>query len=240
MSLYNVWVIAKREFVSYFNSAIAYIVVGAFLVFVNFLYFFMAGPFDNGVADVRSLFWFAAVASSVFVPAITMRLLAEEFSKKTIELLVSYPVSKLDIVAAKFLGAWALYIVMVLLSATTPLSLERVADLDWGPIVGAYAGLVFLGAVYISIGLLFSTLTNSQLVAIILSVLASMALSVGFWAVGMFLKGDVAEIVGNISVLSHFENMGRGVIDTRDLLYFASLTSFFLALAVYVLDREAA
>ncbi len=234
----NVWIIARRDFAAYFHSATAYIVAATFLLLVNFFFFWSF--FTNNIADVRSLFMLIAIMSAFFAPAITMRLIAEERRSRSIELLLSYPLTKLDVILGKYLAAIMLYAVMLLFTLAAPLSISAIAQLDWGPIIGSYIGALLLGSVYLGFGLLASTMTKSQLVAVILGIAMALVVSLGFEYARMFLPGAVASVLEYLGVLSHFNSLARGVIDTRDILYYLSVSSFLVALSVYFLDREAA
>ncbi len=236
--MHSTIVIAWREFKAYFNSAIAYIVVCTFLALVNFFFFFSF--FTSGVADVRNLFTLASIISAFFGPAITMKLIADERKSRSIELLLSLPVTRLQVILGKYFAALLLYLVMIALTLFAPITISGIASLEWGPIIGSYIGLLMLGSVYVAIGLFTSALTKSQLVAVILGIAACLTVSLGFEYARFFAPSFIGAALEHLSVLSHFQSMARGVLDTRDIIYYLSASTFLVALSVYFLDREAA
>ena len=234
----NVWTIARRDFIAFFHSAMAYIVVSVFLLLTNF--FFFLSFFVQNMADVRNLFNLISIMTAFFAPAITMRLIAEERRSRSIELLLSFPVTKLQVILGKYLAALMLFAVMLGLTLIGPLTIGMIADLDWGAIFGSYLGSMLLGSVYIGIGLVFSTISRNQLVAVILGIAACLAISLGIEFARMLMEGSVASFFEYLGALSHFRNMSRGVVDSRDVIYYLSASSFLVALSVYLLDRESA
>jgi len=234
----NVWTIARRDFIAFFHSAMAYIVVSVFLLLTNFFFFYSF--FVQNMADVRNLFNLISIMSAFFAPAITMRLIAEERRSRSIELLLSFPVTKLQVVLGKYLAAILLFSVMLGLTLIGPITISAVADLDWGAIFGSYLGSLLLGSVYLGIGLVFSTVSRNQLVAVILGIAACLAISLGVEFARVLMEGAMASFFDYLGVMSHFRSMSRGVIDSRDVIYYLSMSSFLVALSVYLLDRESA
>ena len=234
--LANTWIFARRELKTYFNSPIAYIIIVLALVISGWLFFldfFLAGQ-----ATLRSLLtgWMPMVFL-VFVPAITMRLIAEEKKSGTIELLVTLPVTDWEIVLGKYLASLALLAVTILLTISYAITVSLLGDPDGGAIFGQYFGLLLLGAAYLAIGLFASGITANQIVAF----LAAIVITAAFFLVDKFtpfFPGPLASILEFLGVNYHFENMARGVIDTRDLLYYASLIFLFLFLAVRALESR--
>ncbi len=227
--MHNVLAIARKEFRSYFASVIAYIFITLFLAVSGWL--FMSGFFLLGQASLRPFFSFLPWMFLVFVPAVTMRLWAEEKKLGTIELLMTFPVRDWEVVLGKYLAALAFLGVALGLSFPLALTAAYVGDPDWGAIFGGYAGALLLGAAYLAIGVFVSSLTENQIVAFLLSVVLCFAL---FIIGEEFVLFRVPEVLRGflyyLSLGPHFESMGRGVLDTRDLVYYASLIGFFLFL----------
>ncbi len=239
----NVWALAKRELGFYFNSPIAYIVITLFLVVSGVMLFVFNVPgttqnfFDANGATLSGLFGptgpeeFGGIPLLfVFlVPAVTMRLIAEEKRTGTIELLVTWPVSDTQIVLGKYLGS--VLFVGVMLLATLPLVLivNGLGDLDWGVVVGGYLGLLLLGAAYAGIGIMTSSWTKNQIVAYLVGALLC---GLFYFVDGMLgLVWDAGrDFFAGMSFKAHFQNIARGVVDLRDLVFYAS----FIAIALIV------
>jgi len=225
----NVYAVFKKEFRSYFNSPIAYIFITAFLVFSGWLFF--RGFFLIGQATMRPFFSILPWEFLFFVPAVTMRLWAEEKKMGTMELLMTLPLKDWEIVMGKFLAAFLFLSITVLLTFTFPLTLYYLGQPDLGPILGGYIGALLMGAAYLSIGLFISCLTENQIVAFILSVFACFALFIiGEPIVLTALPGWLAGGVSFLGLGAHFQSIGRGVIDSRDIIYYFSVIIFFLFL----------
>lgn len=221
----GVLAVAKREFKTFFASPIAYIVLGGFLLVSGWLYF--STLLLAGQASLRSFFGIAPVLFVVLVPAITMRSVAEERKSGTLELLLTMPLEDWQIVLGKFLAA--LGMVGVGLAWTLPYALTVAAltapgaAFDWGPVAGGYLGLVFLASSFVALGLWASALSKNQIVGFIVGLIVCFA----FYFVDKFaalLPESLGQIVEYISVDYHFENIARGVLDTRDLVFYGSLT----------------
>jgi ABC-2 type transport system permease protein len=221
--------VARRELLGYFNQPVAYVVVATFLV-LSGSYLFVLHPFfvvDR--ATMRPFFEFVPFLFTLLAPALTMRLIAEERRTGTLELLLSWPLADASVVVGKFLGALGLLAVALALTLVYPLAIGALGELDWGPVLGGYLGLLLLGAAYLSVGLLVSAWTDSQIVAFVGGFLACFA----FYIVGSALPSAPAWMVPWLEALSfdaRFQHVARGVIDTRDLAYFASVV--FLALGL--------
>jgi ABC-2 type transport system permease protein len=227
----SILVISGKEFRAYFSSVIAYIFITLFLAVSGWL--FMQSFFLMGQASLRSFFSLLPWLFLIFVPAVAMRLWAEEKKLGTIELLMTFPVRDSEVVLGKFLAAIGFLGVALFLSFPLALTAAYVGDPDWGAIVGGYLGALLLGAAYLAIGLFISSLTENQIVAFLISAVGCF----GLYVIGEdFVLFRVPEfMVGFLSYLSlgtHFESIGRGVLDTRDLLYYTSLIGFFLFLNV--------
>ncbi len=226
-SWHNIKVIFKREFKSYFNSPIAYIFIIAFLVTANWLFF---KPFFLiNQASMRQFFLNLPWLFLFFVPAITMRMWSEEMKLGTLEMLMTQPVRDSEIVIGKFLGSFALLSTTIALTLTIPMTVSWLGNPDPGPIIGGYLGAILMGAAYIAIGLFVSSMTENQIVAFIIAItLIFGLLIIGEDFVLMALPIWIAPFCDYISLGTHFDSIGRGVIDTRDLVYYASVIGLFL------------
>ena len=231
------WKIARREFRGYFDHATAYVLVVAFLALSLFLTF--RGVYGSGLASLRPLFDHLPWLMAFFVPAITMRSLAEERRRGTLEWILAQPVDEAELVAGKFLGNW--FFVLVALAGTVPTALGLLAltPADPGIMVAQYAGAAFLSAEMVALGLLASSLTKNQITAFIVAATASVALVLaGLRFTLMGFGPELSDLLGRLSVLRHFENVARGVLDLRDVLYFVTATGAFLAGAYFVVVRD--
>jgi ABC-2 type transport system permease protein len=223
--------IFKKEFKSYFVSPIAYVFITVFLVVSSFLFF--QTFFLNNQAEMRGYFDFLPWIFLFFVPAITMRCWAEERKVKTLELLLTWPVSDFEVVAGKFLAALGFLAVGILLSVTIPITIMIIGKPDIGEMVTGYVGVLFLGAAYLAIGMWVSSYTENQIIAFILGVVATFVLFiVGSPFIVMFAPTALAPLLTYVGLGTHFNSIQRGVIDSRDIIYYCSVVFFFLFLNV--------
>jgi ABC-2 type transport system permease protein len=213
--------IFKREFSSYFVSPIAYIVISIFLLVTG--WFFFSTFFAHNQAGMRNFFSLLPYTFSFIVPAITMRLFSEEYNIGTYELLVTMPVTNIDIILGKFMAAVIFLGVMLVPTLSYPLFISVLGDLDWGPVIGGYTGSILLGAAYSAIGLLASSLTRNQIIAFIIGVALCFALTL-IDQMLFFLPGLLVGFFQYISADFHFQNISKGIIDSRDVLYFVSVS----------------
>lgn len=223
--------IFKREFASYFNSPIAFIYLTVFLALSSWL--FLKGFFLIGEASMRPFFAVIPWIFLFFVPAVTMRLWAEERKVGTIELLMTLPVTDAEVVLGKFLASFAFLVLSLVLSLVLPLVVGALGDPDPGQIVGGYLGSVLIGAAYLAIGLFISSLTENQIVAFIVSVVAIF---------GLFILGEdfvlfgvpdrLVPVFSFLGLGGHYDSVSRGVVDSRDIIYYFSIVGFFLYLNV--------
>jgi ABC-2 type transport system permease protein len=221
--------IFKKEFVSYFISPIAYVFIVVFLIGTNFMYF--QSFFLINQADMRNYFGLLPWVFLFFVPAITMRGWAEEKKSKTVELLLTWPVSDAQVVLGKFLAALAFLAATVALSVTIPVTLFIIGSPDPGPIIGGYAGALLMGAAYLAIGLWVSSHTENQIVAFILAWVAIFVLMIiGHPVVTLKAPEFLVPLFSFLGLFTHFESIERGVIDSRDVIYYLSMTGVFLFL----------
>lgn len=229
--MYATLAIAKREFQTLFSSTIAYAVLVGFLLLSGLLYFAFA--FLQGDATMRAFFDVTPALLVVFVPAVTMRAIAEERKSGTLELLLSLPVEDWQVVLGKFLAC--LGMVAVGLAFTFPYAISVAAltadgiDFAWGPVVVGYLGVLLLASAYISLGLWGSALSRNQILGFMVGVALCFAFAVAA-KLALFLPGALGGAVQYLSVYYHFENLAKGVIDTRDIVFYLSLTAFGLLL----------
>lgn len=212
--------IARKECAGYFISPIAYIVIAVYLVVAG--WFFFSTFFIYEQASMRNFFSLLPVIFSFVIPAVTMRLFAEELNTGSYELLATMPVTRSDIIAGKFAAGLVMTAAMLAPTLVYPVSISLLGDLDWGPVIGGYIGALLLGGAFSAIGLFASSLTRNQIIAFILAA----AVCVGLTLVDrmlIFVPGRTVNIVEYLAAGHHFENIARGVIDTRDILYFLSV-----------------
>lgn len=237
ISLSHIRPIFKREFISYFNSPIAYIFVAIFLIVTN--WFFFQRFFLAGQINMRD--WFALLpwVFLLLAPALTMRSWAEEKKSGTIEFLLTLPIRDIEVVLAKFFSSLGFLALTLLLSLSVPITLAFLGDLDGGVIFAGYIGALLLGAMYISIGLFISSLTSNQIVAFLLSLAALFILFIiGSNNVLTFVTGPLASLCRFISSGSHFDSITKGIFDTRDILYYLSSIALFLYFNVQVIGSR--
>lgn len=229
--------IARRELGAYFDLPIAYVVVPAFLV-LNATFLFVLNPFFlTDQATLRPMFEFAPFVFTLFAPAITMRSLAEERRSGTLEVVLAWPISDWALVAGKFLGALGLLSLAVGLTLPCALSVAALGDLDWGPVVGGYFGLVLLGAAYLAVGLLVSALTQTQISAFI----GGFVVCFTFYAfdqIAAVLPTPAARVVEQLGFDARFAPIARGVVDLRDVTFFAVVVFVCLGLTAERLGRR--
>lgn len=224
-------IIFKRELRAYFSSPIAYIVTGLFLL-ASGIWFFQLNPFFLiNRAELRMFFAFLPVLLSFFIPALTMRVIAEEKRSGSYETLLTLPVSELQIVTGKFLASFVAGAVMLVPTLFYVVTCMIFGKPDFGPIVGGYIGSLFVIAAFTAIGLFASSLTKNQIIAFFIA----FAICIIFTLISSFLifmPSAVVAFFDFFSAYSHFESISRGIIDARDLLYFISLTALFFVLTV--------
>jgi ABC-2 type transport system permease protein len=221
-------VISRREIRTYFNSPVAYIVVTVFTAITGYLFFTQL--FLEKQAELRQLFGFMPFLFMFMVPAVTMRLLADEKSTGTLELLSTMPVRDWEVVVGKFLAALALVGTAVGLTIVFAISVRTLGPLDRGPAIGGYIGLLLMGGAFVSIGVMCSAFTRNSIVAFIASFGICFALYL-FGKLTQFVPEAIQPVISFLSIDGHFENIGRGVIDTRDVIYYLSIIGTCLLLA---------
>jgi len=233
----TIYYLFKKELMSYFNSPIAYIFIAVFLVVGNWLFF--KNFFLIGQANLRPYFDLLPWIFLFMAPAVTMRLWAEEKKSGTIEFLLTLPVTDWQVVIAKFLGALTFIIVALSLTFTLPLTVASLGNIDWGPVIGAYIGSVFLAGAYLSLGLFISSLTKNQIIAFILAMVASfVAFMIGADFVLFGAPQFLVPVMKFLGLGGHFYNISKGIIDSRDIIYYSSFIFLFLWLNTRVIESR--
>lgn len=237
MKIRHINTIIDKELRSYFNSPLAYIFITVFLVFTSWLYF--RGFFLDNIASMRTFFANMPWIFLFLIPAITMRLWSEEQKMGTIELLFTSPITEWEAVLGKFLASFIFLIIALLLSLILPIILFFIGYPDWGTIIGGYLGIILLGGAYIAIGVWVSSLTNNQIIAFIFSSILIFAVFVISQPIVInTTPAFLVPILKYLGMGSHFQSILRGVIDTRDLIYYISLIIGFLYLNVASLNSR--
>jgi ABC-2 type transport system permease protein len=247
----NIIAIAHKELRSYFSSPIAYIIIGFFaLPFGVFFYLYLGafvrqslqmaqygGSMNINQQVIRYVLQNASVIILFVMPMITMRTYAEEKRSGTIELLLTSPVTDLQIIIGKFLGALGLYVAMLLVTMLYVGILFVYGNPEWRPLIAAYLGLLLMGGAFLSLGLLISSTTNNQIVAGIVSFVVFLLL----WIIGWFAESagpTVGDITRYLSITEHFDDFSKGIIDTKHVIYYLSLITFGLFLTSKSVDSE--
>ncbi|MBF0502946.1 MAG: ABC transporter permease subunit [Candidatus Riflebacteria bacterium] len=228
--------ILKKELQTYFFSPVAYIIFASFLLITGYL--FAVVMINTKLATLEPMFGNAAFILLLASPLLTMRLISEERRSNSMELLLTSPISPVEIVMGKFLACFTLYLVLILLTVQYPIILAQYADhLDMGPIYSGYIGLILLSAAFVSIGLFASTLTENQIVAAMIS-FGGMLM---FWVFGWVkyaLDNPLGESLAQLSILDRYQNFMRGVVDSGNVIFFVVFTVLWLFLATRVLESE--
>jgi ABC-2 type transport system permease protein len=212
--------IFEKEFKDYFVSPIAYIVISIFLLVTGWFFFITFFVYDQ--AELRNFFNLLPLTFSFVVPAVTMRLFSEELSVGSYETLLTLPVTSRDIILGKFLASLAFVGAMLLPTLSYPLCISFLGDLDWGPVIGGYLGALLLGGGFCAIGLFASSLTRNQIIAFIIGMLICFALTLVDQML-FFIPRNILSVVSYVGAGTHFQNIAKGVVDMRDILYFLSL-----------------
>lgn len=241
----NTLIITRRELAGYFATPVAYVFLVIFLALSGAFTFYLGNFFERGQADLQSFFTFHPWLYLFLIPAIAMRLWAEERKTGSIELLMTLPVTLWDAVIGKFLAAWAFAGLALALTFPLWITVNYLGDPDNGAILAAYVGSFLMAGGFLAIGSCMSALTRNQVIAFILGVVACFVfLLAGFPlvldAVRAWAPQLLVDAIASLSFLTHFESISKGVIDVRDLLFFAMLIGFFLFATGVVLDARKA
>jgi len=235
-------VICRRELSAYYGSVVAYVLLAVFLVlsgyffYSDLVFFILFGGFTLATGLWQFVFLDMRMVAMLILPLLTMRLFAEEKKLRTFELLMTSPIGLNEIVAGKFMSVFVLFLGLLGLTGLIPLTLALFSDFDWYPILTGYVGLALLGALFLSVGVLASALTENQIVA----AFVSFGLLLFLWllaGVGSLLGDTPAgQVISYLSFMEHYDHLVRGLVDTRDLVYFASALVLMLFLTHRVVD----
>lgn len=227
-------VIARREIAAYFSSPIVYIVTGLFLIFSGFLFF--STFFLVNRAEMRAFFSQLPLLFSFFIPALTMRLFSEETRSGSFETLLTLPVSPAEITLGKFLAAWISSCALLVPTVVYAVTVSFFGEVDWGPVIGGYVGAMLLAASFSAIGVFSSSLTKNQIIAFFVAFAICIFLSM-IRQLSVLLPSAFASVAAFVSSESHFSSVARGIIDSRDVVYFFSVTALFFVLTVRSVGR---
>ncbi|MCF6157046.1 MAG: hypothetical protein E3K32_00425 [wastewater metagenome] len=231
----SIGTIFKREINSYFLSPIAYVVIAVFTVFSGYFFSVMLGITQE--STLRYSLAYTQFILSILTPVITMRLLAEESKTGTVEPLMTAPVTDFEVVFGKFLSAWALYNIMIAPTIFYTIFLAWVGSPDYGAIIASYIGLVLMGGLFVSIGLLVSAITKNQIIAAVIGIVALLILLViGLASTGS--EGWFYSTLRYIGTYEHWETFTKGIIDSRDIIYYVSFTALILFVVIRIVESR--
>ena len=226
----SIWAGYRKEMRAYFVSPIPYVLIVIFSLIVTFWVFERRLFFVYRQANLESLFDALPLAFTLTVPAIAMRLWSEEVRGGTIETLLTFPARTRHLVVGKFLAAWTVIAACLAGTAGVVVTASWFGDLDSGPAIGGFLGAMLLGGAFLALGQWLSGLTRNQIVALLLGLVACFVLSLVLELVGERVSGPLGDVASDLSMASRFRPIGRGILDLRDLAYFASFIGFFLYL----------
>ncbi|AXO79534.1 gliding motility-associated ABC transporter permease subunit GldF [Olleya aquimaris] len=234
--------ILKKEINSFFASPIGYLVIAIFLLLNGLFLWLFKGEFnilDNGFADLSSFFLLSPWILIFLIPAVTMRSFSDEKKQGTLELLLTKPISTLQLVLGKYFGALVLILIALLPTLLYIYTVYKLGNptgnLDFGSTLGSYFGLLFLVATYTAIGLFASTISDNQIVAFIIAVFLCLFFYIGFEGIADVTSSNIIE---NLGINAHYKSISRGVLDTRDIIYFLSITVLFIALTKLNIKKQ--
>lgn len=233
MNMQNIWFIMKREFSGYFATPVAYVFIIIFLLLTGFSTFYVGNFFERGEADLYPFFSLHPWLYILLIPAISMRLWAEERKSGSIELLMTLPVSVFEAVLGKFFAAWAFTGLALLLNFPLWITVNYLGNPDNGVILTSFLGSLLMAGGFLAIGSCISAITKNQVIAFVLSLIVSLVFVLaGFGIVIDFFAGwapqTLVDAISSFSFLTHFDAISKGVIDLRDMLYFISLIAIWL------------
>jgi ABC-2 type transport system permease protein len=237
--MHAIWVITKREFNSFFDSLVSYIFIVVFLGISGFFTWLLGSDiFLIGQATLQPFFSIAYFSLFFFIPALTMRMVAEEKRIGTIELLLTKAVSDWQVILGKFFACLILIAVALVLTLPYYITVWALGPIDHGAVWCGYLGMILMSMAYIAIGLFASSITNNQIVAFLLALLIGVFFLIIFNVLSGSFTGTVGQLLNFLSMSTHFDSISRGVIDSRDLFYFLSITFFGLMLAESSLSKR--
>ena len=225
--MYNIFIIAKKELKSYFNSAVAYVVFAMFLILSG--YFFSVILLVTKNASLEGALYNTTITLLFLVPLITMKLFAEERKLGTLEVLMTKPVRDFEVVLGKFLASLSFLLIMFASTGVYALILFKYGNPDVGPIWSGYLGLILLGACFAALGIFASTLTENQIIAAVLSFAFILLLWIVNWISGnLELSDRINELLNYLSLAGHFDDFVKGVIDLKNVIFYVSFIAFWL------------
>ena len=235
----SIWILTKKELNSFFDSLIAYIILVLFLGFSGFFtWLYGSDIFLVGQASLRPFFSIAYWTLFFFIPALTMRLLAEEKKTGTIELLLTKAISDRQVVIGKFFASFILILIALAFTLPYAITLASIGNLDSGEVICGYLGLSLISAAYISIGLYASSITSNQIVAFLASLFIGLFFHIIFDVLSSNFTGIVGEVLNTLSMSTHFESISRGVIDSKDIFFFLSIVFLGIVLSESSLSKR--
>ena len=235
----TIWIITARELNSFFDSLMAFIMIILFLGFSGF-FTWISGTdiFFIGQANLRSFFAVAYWTLFFFIPALTMRLIAEEKKSGTIEMLLTKAVSDRQVLLGKYLATMVLISIALALTLPYVITVSAIGNLDLGGVICGYLALILISAAYTSIGLFASSITNNQIVAFLSALFIGLFFHIIFNVIAAGMKGFIGQVINSLSATVHFESLARGVVDSKDLIYFGSIIFLGLFLSEIALSRR--
>lgn len=235
----KIWIIAVRELKQFFDSLIAYIMIVVFLGLSGFFtWLYGSDVFFIGQATLQPFFAVAYWTLFFFIPALTMRMIAEETKSGTMELLITKPVTDWEIIIGKFLACLLLIVIALVLTLPYYITVASIGKIDHGAVWCGYLGLVLMSMAYISIGLFASSITGNQIVAFLLALFIGVFFLIIFNMMAGDSSGIIGELLDYLSLQTHFESVSRGVIDSKDVIYFLSISFLGLILAETMLSKR--
>ena len=235
--------IFKREFFGYFRAPVAYVVMVVFIIASIGMSWFPGNFFESDQASLRILFTFLPWVFLLLVPAVGMRLWAEEKRTGTWELLFTLPVSVSEAVIGKFLAGWAFISIAILCTVTMPITIAFLGDPDWGPIISGYIGSILIAGAYLSVCSLASSMSKNQVVSFVIGVILCMVILLMGWGqasqllYSIGLSREIVESIANFSFLPHYQAMTDGLIALKDIAYFIVFAGFCLITNILILER---
>ena len=241
--MHNVLIIAKRELGAYFGTPLAYVFAVIFVALTGAFAFYFGNFFDRGQADLQAFFMYHPWIYLILVPAVAMRLWAEERKTGTIELLMTLPIAPWEAILGKFLAAWAFIGVALMLTFPMWITVNMLGRPDNGVILTSYLGSFLMAGSFLAIGSAISAITRNQVIAFVITVVVCFGfLLSGFPPVLSFISGwapqSIIDAVASFSFLTRFDSISKGVIDARDIIYFGSLIATFLFATGVIVDAK--
>jgi ABC-2 type transport system permease protein len=235
----KIWIIARRELNVFFDSLMAYILLVAFLVFTGiFTWLFMFDIFLNNQASLQAFFGVAYWTLFILIPALTMRMIAEEKKEGTLELLLTKPITDWQVILGKFLATLVLIGIALALTIPYYITVANLGPIDHGAVLTGYLGLLLMSASYISIGIFTSSITNNQIVSFLLALFIGIFFHWIFDVIASSFTGFIGGVFSFVSISSHYESVTRGVVDTKDLIFFFSLVFLGLVASEAALSKR--